>query len=213
MALYSEAELDIKAKAIVYALDRNVAQFNVVKGMIAHYREFCDSFDATKLSIKLRDITEGIELRLLFEVLCFTVFIASRTAAKYISTKKLFVKKINYKLVDYYHKRVSYHLAKLCQDLGMTKLREIVFLSPPPHIKIKYGDLLHPLLRLTEYSQCHLTKKGSEAHHFARNISKALDPYNYTVLEPLWSEQASALTKLVAKVTTEIFKPSITLKI
>jgi hypothetical protein len=212
MALYSEAELDIKAKATVYSLERNLVHFNIVKGMLAHYKEFCEGSEAKKLSIKPRQITEGIELRLVFELLCFAVFITSRTVAKYIATRKLIVKKTNYPLVDYYNNRVSQHLTKLCQDLGMTKLREIVLISPPPHIKIKYGDSLHPLLRLTEYSKCHSTKKGSEVQHFGRHISKALDPYNYPILERLWNEEITTLTKLVARVIAEIFKPSITLR-
>jgi len=212
MALYSESELDIKAKATVYSLERNIEHFNIVKGMLARYGKFCESSEAKKLSIKPRQITGGIELRLVFELLCFAVFITSRTVAKYISTRKLIVKKTNYELVDYYNKRISQHLAKLCQDLGMTKLREIALISPPPQIKIKYGDPLHPHLRLREYSKCRMTKKGSEVQHFGRNISKALDPYNYPALERLWSEEITALTKLVARVIAEIFKPSITLK-
>ncbi len=212
MALYSKAELDVKAKAAVYSLDRNVEHSNIVKVIFDLYIVFCKSSQAKKLSIKPRKITEGIELRLIFEVLCFATFLTFRIVPKYISTRKLILKKTNYELVRYYIDRVSQHLLKHCQDFGMTKLREIVLIAPPPKIKIKYGDPLNPLARFTEYSQYHATKRGTETQQFGRNIGKALDPYHYPALETLWSEQVTALTKLAEKVMTEIFKPSVRLK-
>jgi hypothetical protein len=43
MALYSEAELDVKAKATVFALDRNLAQISIVKEISDLYITFCES--------------------------------------------------------------------------------------------------------------------------------------------------------------------------
>lgn len=211
MALYSEVELDVKAKATVFSLDRNLAQNSIVKEISDFYITFCESSKARKLSMKPRKVTEGVELRLLFELLCFTSFLTSQIIANYVSTRKLLIKKTNYELVRYYSGQVAEHLARFCQDLGMTKLREIIFISPPPDVKIKLGDPLHPTARLTEYPECHAEEKGREVQHFAQHISKALDPYHYSVLEALWNPQVMTLKKLAQRAMAEVFKPSVKL--
>ena len=211
MARYSEAELDVKAKATVFSLDRNLAQNSVVKEISDLYIAFCESSKARKLSMKPRKVTEGVELRLLFELLCFTSFLTSQLIPNYVSTRKLLRKKTNHELVRYYSRQVAKHLTRLCQDLGMTKLKEILFISLPPDIKIKLGDPLHPTARLTEYSKCHAEKKGKEAQHFAQHLGKALDPYHYQNLEALWNPQVMILKKLAQRAMAEAFEPSVKL--
>lgn len=111
----------------------------------------------------------------------------------------------------YYNARTAQHLAKLCQDLGMTKLSELVLISSSPKIKIKHGDPLSPMARLNEYSECQVRKSGTEALHFGRNLGKALDPFNFQALETLWSELVTSLTKLADNVLSEVFKPTLKL--
>jgi hypothetical protein len=212
MAPYSEAELDVKAKATVFSLDRNLAQNSIVKEISDLYITFCESSRARKLSIKPRKVTEGVELRLLFELLCFTSFLTSQIIPNYVSTRKLVLRKTNYELVRYYSGQVAKHLEKFCQDLGMTKLREIIFISPPPDVKLKLGDPLHPTARLTEYAECHAERKGREVQHFAQHVSKALDPYHYPTLEVLWNAQVMTFKKLAERVMAEVFKPSVKLE-
>jgi len=212
MAIYSEAELDVKAKATVFSLDRNLERANVVGEISDSYLRFCESSEAKKRSIKPRKITEGVELRLLFETLCFATFLTTKKTPKYISTKRFIIKKVNYELVRYYNARAGQHLIKLCHDLGMTKLSEIVLISSSPEIKIKHGDPLNPMTRLKEYAECEGRKPETEALHFGRNIGKALDPFNHQALETLWRELVTAVTKLTDKVLSEVFKPTVTLK-
>ncbi|UCF00617.1 MAG: hypothetical protein JSV14_09330 [Deltaproteobacteria bacterium] len=212
MAPYSEAELDVKAKATVFSLDRNLAQNSIVKKISDLYITFCESSRARKLSIKPRKVTEGVELRLLFELLCFTSFLTSQIIPNYVSTRKLVLRKTNYELVRYYSGQVAKHLEEFCQDLGMTKLREIIFISPPPDVKLKLGDPLHPNARLTEYAECHAERKGREVQHFAQHVSKALDPYHYPTLEVLWNAQVMTFKKLAERVMAEVFKPSVKLE-
>jgi hypothetical protein len=212
MAIYSEAELDVKAKANVFSLDRNLESANVVRDISNSYLTFCKSSEAKKRSIKPRKITEGVELRLLFEALCFTAFLTTKKTPKYIMTRRLLLKKVNHELVRYYNTRVAQHLINLCNDLGMTKLSDIVLISPPPEIKIKHGDPLHPMTRLKEYSESQEKRRGTVAQHFSRNIGKALDPFNHQHLEALWRDQVTALTKLTEKVLSEVFRLSVKLK-
>jgi hypothetical protein len=212
MAIYSEAELDVKAKATVFSLDRNLERTNLVREISDTYIRFCETSEAKKRFIKPRKITEGVELRLLFESLCFATFLTTKKTPKYISTKRFIIKKVNYELVRYYNARAGQHLIKLCHDLGMTKLSEIVLISSSPEIKIKHGDPLHPMTRLKEYSECQVRKRGTEVVHFGRNIGKALDPFNYQALETLWSELVKTLTKLTDKVLSEVFKPTVKLR-
>ena len=114
MALYSETELDVKAKAIVFSLDRNLAQNSIIKEISDLYITFCESSKARKLSMKPRKVTEGVELRLLFELLCFTSFLTSQIIPNYVSTRKLLIKKTNYELVHYYSRQAAKHLEKFC---------------------------------------------------------------------------------------------------
>ena len=211
MALYSEAELDVKAKATVFSLDRNLAQDSIVKQSSALYITFCESSKARKLSIKPRKVTEGVELRLLFELLCFTSFLTSQLIPNYVLIRKLLRKKTNYELVRYYSGQIAKHLTRFCQDLGMTKLQEIIFISLLPDAKIKLGDPLHPTARLSEYSKCHAEKKGRELESFAQHLSKALDPYHYPSLEGLWNPQVMTLKKLAKRAMAEAFEPSVKL--
>ena len=94
----------------------------------------------------------------------------------------------------------------------MTKLREIVLLSPPPDAKIKFGDPLHPVERLKEYSRFHTTKRGTEVQQLGMHLGKALDPYHYSTLQGFWQTQAKTLVKVAEAVMTEVFKPPVKLK-
>ena len=212
MAIYTEAELDVKAKATVFSLDRNLERNLVVKEISDTYLTFCQSPGAQERSIKARKITEGVELRILFETLCFATSLTTKRIPRYISTKGFIIKKVNHELVRYYNARTAQHLTKLCHDLGMTKLSEIVLISSAPEIKIKHGDPLHPITRLNEYSQSLGEKRGTETLHFGRHMGKALDPFNYRALASLWSEVVTSLTKLTDKVLTEVFKPTVELR-
>jgi len=212
MALYSEVELDVKAKATVFSLDRNLEHASIVRQIGEQYTRLCDSPEAKKLSIKSREITEGAQLRLLFEALCFTSFLTFQIIPKYVSTRKLIRKKINHQLVNYYISRVARHLLGLCQDLGMTKLRDIVLISTPPETKIKFGDPLNPVVRLKQYTEYLARKRGTEAEKFGEHIGRALDPYHYQELAKLTRPQVSTLSKLADEVMKEVFKPSVKLK-
>jgi hypothetical protein len=150
MALYSEAELDVKAKATVLSLERNLEHYNIVQNICDFYIRFCETSQAKKLSISSRNITEGVKLRLLFELLCYTTFLTHKIIPKYISTRKLIRRKTNLELTRYFNNQAAKHLFRFCQDQGMSKLREVVLISAPPEVKIKFGDQLHPIGRLTE---------------------------------------------------------------
>ena len=212
MARYSDAVLDVKAKATVLSLDRNLENAGIVKQIRDQYTNFCDSSEARKLSIKPRKITVGAESRLLFEMLCFTSFLTYQIIPKYVSTRKIIRKKINRELVDYYIDQVARHLLTLCQDLGMTKLRDIVLISTSPEIKIRFGDPLNPGVRLTEYRECHAKERGKETERFGEYIGKALDPYHYQELSNLSRPRILTLSQLAEEVMTEVFKPSVKLK-
>ncbi|MGD9336577.1 MAG: hypothetical protein PVF76_04575 [Syntrophobacterales bacterium] len=212
MPLYSEAELDLKAKATVLSIDRNLESHHAVKNICNTYVEFCKSPKARKKSIRSRKITEGIELRLLFEILCFTSFLTFKIVPKYVFTRKLVRKKANYELVNYFNNQVAKYLFKLCQNQGMTKLQEIVLMSSPPEIKIRFGDPLHPVKRVIEYSKSREKKSGIEIKQLAEHISKALDPYHYPEFEGLWNPHGKILAKIANKVMNEVFTPSVKLK-
>ena len=212
MALYSESELDIKAKATVLSIDRILEHHNIVAKITHTYEKFCESVATRKLLSGTRKLTAGVKLRILFEVLCYTVFLTTDIIAQHVSSRRLIRKKIDYDLVNCFNNQVARYLFKLCQDQGMSKFQEMVLLSSPPGKKIKFGDPLHPAKRLAEYAKYHEEKRGAEVELFGQYISMALDPYHFPVLQGLWKTQARTLLQVADRVMTEVFKPPVKLK-
>lgn len=212
MASYSQSELDIKAKATVLSIDRYLAHYNVIQDIGVAYNKVCASTKAQKQTTGARKITEGVKLRLTFEMLCYIAFLTSKIIPKYASKRGLIRKKTNYELASYFNNQVAKYLLKLCQSNGMTKLREIILLSPPPDAKIKFGEPLHPLKRLKEYSKHRTNKRGTEVQQLGMYLGKALDPYHYPTLQGLWKTQAKTFVKVAEEVMTGVFKPPVKLK-
>lgn len=211
MASYSQSELDIKAKAAVLSIDRNLENYNIIKDISSVYNKFCATAASRRQLSGARKITEGVRLRLLFETLCYTADAIREMIPRYVSRRGLIRRKTNYELAEYFKGQVSEHLLELCQSHGMTKLREIVLLSPPPDSKIKFGEPLHPFVRLEEYSKCHTIKRRTEVQQFGIHLGKALDPFNYSILQGLWEAEAEALGEVADGVMTEVFKPPVKL--
>ena len=212
MSLYSESELDIKAKATVLSINRNIEHHNVVRDITATYEKFCETVEAKKRFGGARKLTEGVKLRILFELLCYTVYLTTNSIARYVSTRRLLRKRVDYGLADYFNNRVAEHLFNLCADQGITRFQEIVLLPSPPEKRIKFGDPLHPAKRLAEYSKCHTEKRETEVQQLGTYIGISFDPYNYSIFQDFWATQTVTLVKIAERAMAEAFKPAVKLK-
>lgn len=212
VGLYSHKELDIKAKAAVLALIRHIDTDGLVENICSSYRIFCSSPEAQTFKSKYRNITEGVPARVFFEILCFAAFLVTVETEKYVEIKKLFRKKTDYDSINYFNSRLITYLHEQCKTMEISKFSEIVLLAPPPDIKIKYGDSLDPVRRLSEYSTCQETGPEATKQQLSICLSKTIDPLNYHILNDLWGKHVKVLVAIADNVIAGVFKPPVKLK-
>ena len=212
MSLYSESELDIKAKATVLSINRNIEYYNVVRDITATYKQFCETTEAKRRFGGARKLTEGVRSRILFELLCYSVFLTINRITSYVSTRRLLRKKIDYGLADYFNNQVAQHLFNLCAEQGITRFPEIVLLPSPLEKRIKFGDPLNPAKRLAEYTEYHTEERGTEVAQLGKYLSISFDPYNYPMFRGLWTKKTETLEKIAEQAMAEAFKPAVKLK-
>ena len=209
--LYSQAELEIKAKAAVLALVRHIDTDGLVEQICSSYIEFCKRPEAKRFTIKYRKTTEGVPLRVFFETLCFAAFLTTIETKNYVIIKKLFRKTIDHDSESYFNGRLALQLREQCQKMGMARFDEIVLLSPPADIKIRFGDPLDPMRRLAEYSACHEREPEATKQQFSIYLGKVFDPLNYHTFEGLWLAYEKVLLSIADKVMAGVFKPPVRL--
>ncbi len=211
VGLYSRIELEIKAKAAVLALIRYIDTDGLVEQICSSYVEFCKRPDAEKITIRYRKTTEGVPLRVFFETLCFAAFLTTMETKNYVTIKKLFRKTVDHDSEKYFNGRFAILLREQCQEMGMARFDEIVLLSPPSDIKIRFGDPLDPMRRLAEYSACHEGEPEVTKQQFSMYLGKVFDPLNYYAFEGLWVAYEKDLVSIADKVMAGVFKPSVRL--
>ncbi len=212
VVLYSRVELEIKAKAAVLALVRHIDTDGLVEQICSSYIEFCKTPEAKKITSKYRKTTEGVPLRVFFETLCFAAFLTTIETRNYVTIKKLFRKTIDHDSESYFNGRLAIQLREQCQQLGMARFDEIVLLSPPSDVKIRFGDPLDPMRRLAEYSACHARKPQATKQQFSIYLGKVFDPRNYYTFEELWVAYEKVLVSIADKVMAGVFNPPVRLK-
>jgi hypothetical protein len=211
VGLYSRVELEIKAKAAVLALIRCIDTDGLVAQICSSYVDFCKRPEAKSFTIKYRKTTEGVPLRVFFEIICFAAFLTTMETRNYVTIKKLFRKTIDRDSEDYFNGRLAIQLREQCQKMGMSRFDEIVLLSPPSDIKIRFGDPLDPMRRLAEYSACHEREPEATKQQFSIYLGKVFDPVNYYAFEGLWEAYEKVLVSIAEKVMAGVFKPPVRL--
>ena len=211
MGSYSRIELDIKAKAAVLALIRHIDTDGLVDEICSSYTNFCNSPKAKKITNKYRKITEGVPLRIFFEIVCFTAFLITMETQNYVIIKKIFRKKPDYDSQNYFNNRIAIELCEQCQKIGVNKFDEIELVPHAPDIRIKFGDPLDPMKRLIAYSLSYKIKPEAVKKQFGIWVGKALDPLNYRILQEIWEVYEVVLTTIADKVMADVFLPSVRL--
>ena len=211
MGSYSDIELDIKAKAAILGLVRNIDTGNIIDDICSSYKEFCDSVDARRVAHKYRKITGGAPLRVFFETLCFAAFLTTQKVEDYVTIRKLFRRRTDHGSADYFNSRFATHLHGQGQKMRMNKLHEIVLLSPAPDIRIGSGEPLDTVKRLTEYLACHEEDLEAAKQHFRICLGKAFDPYSYHILMGLWGTYERTLDTIADKVMAGVFRSQVKL--
>jgi hypothetical protein len=197
MVMPAVEKLDLFAIDILLGVDRFLLEQNIVESILDTYRQFCRTDEARRLDISELPITDEMRLRLRFECLCFSIFVASLQSSKYLTEKKWFVKRPNQRLIGLFDGAIATALIKLCNNTGMSELREITLVAIDPKPTFGLGDNLDPLNRLEEYRAAFIKERGSELERFGKWIGKALDALNYPLFEIIGGSFGKPLLQLV----------------
>ena len=183
MAMPPVQQLDRLAIDVLLGIDHSLLDQNIVESILETYRQFCRSDEARRLDISEMPISDEMRLRLRFECLCFSTFFASLQSSKYLTEKKWFVKRPNERLCELFDGAIAAALIELCNNTGMSELREITLVAIDPKPTFGLGDHLDPLNRLEEYRAAFVKERGSELERFGKWLGKALDAPNYPLFE------------------------------
>ena len=197
MVMPAVEKLDRLAIDVLLGVDHFLLEQKIVESILDTYRQFCRSDEARRLDISELPITDEICLRLRFECLCFSTFLASLQSLKYLTEKKWFVKRSNQRLIGLFHGAIATALLELCNNTGMSELREITLVAIDPKPTFGLGDNLDPLNRLEEYRAAFTKERGSELERFGKWIGKALDAPNYPLFEIIGGTFGKPLLQLV----------------
>ena len=190
-------KLDRLAIDVLLGVDHFLLEQNIVESILDTYRQFCRSDEARRLDISELPITDEMRLRLRFECLCFSTFLASLQSLKYLTEKKWFVKRPNQRLIGLFDGAIATALIELCNNTGMSELREITLVAIDPKPTFGLCDNLDPLNRLEEYRAAFIKERGSELERFGKWIGKALDAPNYPLFEIIGGTFGKPLLRLV----------------
>jgi len=183
MTMPTVQKLDGFAIDVLLGIDRFLLDQNIVESILETYRQFFRSDEALRLDISEMPITDEMRLRLRFECLCFSTFCASLQSSKYLTEKRWFVRRPNQRLIALFDGAIAAALIELCNNTGMSELREITLVAIDPKPTFGLGDHLDPLNRLEEYRAAFVKARGSELERFGKWIGKALDAPNYPLFE------------------------------
>ena len=189
-------KLDRLASDILLGIDNLLLDQNIVESILETYRKFCRSNEAQRLNISEMPIDDEMRLRLRFECMCFSTFFASLQSSKYLKEKKWFVKRPNERLIELFDGAIAAALIELCNNTGMSELREITLVAIDPKPTYGLGDHLDPLNRLEEYRATFVKERGSELERFGKWLGKALDAPNYSLFEIIGSTFGKPLLQL-----------------
>ena len=140
-------KLDRLASDVLLGIDNLLLDQNIVESILETYRKFCRSNEAQRLNISGMPIDDEMRLRLRFECMCFSTFFASLQSKKYFKEKKWFVKRPNERLIELFDGAIAAALIELCNNTGMSELREITLVAIDPKPTYGPGDHLDPLNR------------------------------------------------------------------
>jgi len=202
----SKAELDSKAQATVAGIYEGINSAKLVKDVCNIYLRYCNSSEAKQAGIRPRKVDCEMENRLLFEMLCFSVFITSAIIPNYVSSRKFFAKQTDWQLAYFFNNRVADHLCKLCEKESLANLREIVLVSIKPEVEYRQGDPVDVLSRLIQYSKRRAEDQGAEVEYFGKQIGKCLDPKRYPIFDIIGGEASLPLVRISGKVMQIIFE-------
>ncbi|MBS3909064.1 MAG: hypothetical protein KGZ93_05490 [Actinobacteria bacterium] len=206
MVVPSVEKLDRLAIDVLSGIDNSLFEQNIVEFILDTYRQFCRSDEALRLDISEMPITDEIRLRPRFESLCFSTFLASLQSSKFLTDKKWFVKRPNQRLIGLFDGAIAAALIELCNNAGMSELREITLVAIDPKPTFGLGDHLDPLNRLEEYRAAFVKERGSELERFGKWIGKALDGPNYPLFEIIGGTFGEPLLQLSDYAMADVLK-------
>ena len=194
-----------RAGAVISTIDKFLHEQNVIETILTQYREFCHSDDAQRLRISEGPITNETLLRLRFECLSFSTFLASLQSAGFFTEKRWFKTRPNQELIKMFDRALGSTLTRFCNANGVDTLREIAIVAVTPKPTFGFGEKVDPVNRLEEYQRAFERARGSEVECFGKWVGKTLDPPNYPLLELIGVSFGSLLLQLSHVAMVHVF--------
>jgi|SRR3989344_1279640 len=195
MATPTSKDLDRLAADVVLGIDQFLFDQKIIDTILDTYRKVCRSDSTRRLDVLEKTITDEMVLRLRFECLCFSVFLACLQSSKYLS---------NQESIELFGSAIAAALIVHSKNTGMSKLHEITLVAIEPEITFGFGEPVDPLDRLEEYRTSLVNAQGSEVEHFGKWVGKALDPPNYPLFEIIGWNFGETLLHLSGAVMTYV---------
>ncbi len=196
MQIPSIDKLDILAVDVLLSIDEFLIDQKIVKSILETYKLVCRSRNIQGLKISEMPITDDMKLRMGYECLCFSIFLATLQSTKYLAEKKWFTTHPDKILIQQFNRALETALIVFCEKTMMIELRDIKFIATGPEPKFVLGAHLDPLDRLEEYGEAFIKNHGRELGIFSNWVGKALDAPNYPLFETIGSMFGKQLIKM-----------------
>lgn len=196
MATPTTKDLDSLAADVVLGIDQFLLDQKIIDTILDTYQKICRSDNTRRLDILEKTITDEMVLRLRFECLCFSVFLACLQSSKYLP---------NQESIELFNSAIVGALIVHSKNTGMSELHEITLVAIEPKITFGFGEPVDPLDRLEEYRASSMETQGGEVEQFGKWIGKALDPPNYPLFEIIGWNFGEIILRLSDVVMTYVF--------
>ena len=206
MKIPSIDKLDILAVDVLLSIDDFILDQKIVNSILESYKLVCRSRNIQGLKISEMPITDDMKLRMRYECLCFSIFLATLQSTKYLAEKKWFTKHPDKIIIEKFNRALEMILIVFCEKTLMIELRDIKFIATGPEPKFVLGAHLDPLDRLDEYGEAFIENHGRELGIFSNWVGKALDAPNYPLFETVGGMFGKQLIKMSNDAVTIVSK-------
>jgi len=189
------ARIDDKAANIAKALLFGIKKAELIEGMGKAYEDFRES--STNLTLSPWEFTQDGARRLLFELMCYCVYITiGAVAGRVMPNDEI--------MLEVFHKRLCFYAGALLREIGCDCQCQIVIKSPTPKLKRDLGESVTFLERIDQY----LTTK-QDPHRslelFALHVGAAIFLEDYAITSLIAGQYAVHAVELVGVVLDAMF--------
>ena len=167
--------------------------FNIAEEICAAYIDLCNQESSKRIGIEANVITEDTIKRILFEVLCFGVFLITIQSPKIIEENNYLKKVPGDESYQYFNENLLFTLLNYAEKEKLISLHE-------------YDEPLNATKRVDRYVQLISKEPGSELKLFGKNIGIAINPPHWPLLDVIGATHTDFLVEATTLIMNTVFK-------